>query len=712
MDSGPGGVRVLQHDMVHSRSILAEVSVQASVDQVWRVLTDYDKLADFVPNLLACERMSCPNSGRIRLRQRGCSQSVFLRLEAQAVLELQEVHKPMNRRELRFVAVEGDFEEYSGKWTVEADPMASLSTLLRYEITIVPKLSIPSALVSCIVKAGLPANIMALAKRAEQLSEERRKFPRFSTGALQELGSDKLPFVMQVSSQNVEQLPAKGPVRETWQSVDPGATHSGSERQYLGVTSVPVPPNYELRKASTHAPAEAATQAPTEPVEGAQGARSAPLGADWRQISGDAAHVDLQMRNLDDADSLHRRVVATLYVDAPLDQVWKTLTAYERLPEFLPNLLLCERLQPPEHTGNSSRMKRIRQVGYKNMMYMCLHAEAIMDLMEIPDSNQIQFKQVQGDFHRLQGKWILQSVEQQEGKEAQTCLKYAVEVQLLRSTRITSVLEPLLERVVYSDLTANLNALKAHVEEAAVHRQVQELQAAGRDKKAAAVQRNFERPSPGMLNSDPAVLEAELVRTFGATTVLPTRAQLREANRTDLEKAMKNLGGSIKVAKLIGWQLSYKVKKPRGWWDRATNVQAEMDEFIEDHGLPERVLPSKNTFIKAGRYDLAKAVERWGGVFELASALKYEVPQGRVRGVLSRSLTTKIKRDSLHAAKASKASDQISLSEDLASRSKAKSHPSSNSSSGVQRRPAQSDQSGVKSKQQFSKSLRREIDAW
>ena len=77
---------------------------------MWRVLTDYDKLADFVPNLLACERMPCPNPRRIRLRQRGCSQSVFLRLEAQAVLELQEVHKPMNRRELHFVAVEGDFE--------------------------------------------------------------------------------------------------------------------------------------------------------------------------------------------------------------------------------------------------------------------------------------------------------------------------------------------------------------------------------------------------------------------------------------------------------------------------------------------------------------------------------------------------------------------------------------------------------------------------
>ena len=59
-----------------------------------------------------------------------------------------------------------------------------------------------------------------------QLSEERRKFPRFSTAALQEVGSDKLPFVTHVS-RNVEQLPAKGPVRETWQSVEPGATRSG-----------------------------------------------------------------------------------------------------------------------------------------------------------------------------------------------------------------------------------------------------------------------------------------------------------------------------------------------------------------------------------------------------------------------------------------------------------------------------------------------------
>ena len=53
---------------------------------------------------------------------------------------------------------------------VEPDPAAHTTTLLKYEISLEPKLSIPSAIVTCVVKAGLPANMMAMAKRAEQAS--------------------------------------------------------------------------------------------------------------------------------------------------------------------------------------------------------------------------------------------------------------------------------------------------------------------------------------------------------------------------------------------------------------------------------------------------------------------------------------------------------------------------------------------------------------
>lgn len=33
----------------------------------------------------------------------------------------------------------------------------------------------------------------------------------------------------------------------------------------------------------------------------------------------------------------------------------------------------------------------------------------------------------------------------------------------------------------------------------------------------------------------------------------------------------------------------------------------------------------KNDFVRAGRYDLARAIERWGGLYTLASELRYEV---------------------------------------------------------------------------------------
>ncbi len=110
MDSGTKGVRVFQMDHHPRKRIFAEVRIHASVEQVWRVITDYDHLADFVPNLIASKRLPTTTPGHIHLQQLGCSQSVFWRLEAEAVLECVEVHKAMGAKELRFKAIEGDFK--------------------------------------------------------------------------------------------------------------------------------------------------------------------------------------------------------------------------------------------------------------------------------------------------------------------------------------------------------------------------------------------------------------------------------------------------------------------------------------------------------------------------------------------------------------------------------------------------------------------------
>ena len=44
-------------------------------------------------------------------------------------------------------------------------------TMLRYEISLVPKISIPSAALVHVVRAGLPANLKAVALRAEEVCD-------------------------------------------------------------------------------------------------------------------------------------------------------------------------------------------------------------------------------------------------------------------------------------------------------------------------------------------------------------------------------------------------------------------------------------------------------------------------------------------------------------------------------------------------------------
>ena len=64
-------------------------------------------------------------------------------------------------------------QEFSGRWVVEPDPAVrdglQLATVLRYELSLVPRWPLPPALVTHVVQAGLPANIRAVARRAEQV---------------------------------------------------------------------------------------------------------------------------------------------------------------------------------------------------------------------------------------------------------------------------------------------------------------------------------------------------------------------------------------------------------------------------------------------------------------------------------------------------------------------------------------------------------------
>jgi hypothetical protein len=584
-------------------------------------------LPSFVPNLDFCERLPSRSPGKLLLRQVACSQGALWRLEAEAVLEVEEVQGPMGRREIRFTAISGDFLQFVGRWVVEPDASSSAgrATVLRYDISVQPRIPMPSAVVSYVVRAGLPANVKAIVQRAEQQANKRLQASGLAswagveedvplparwedTAAAEEEASTSAAAAVESDAafrpsgfyEDAGPLPSKGPFwprGSLYAAAAPltadqqrrRAAKEAARSAYLGTASVPLPPAgtpessvqraldeklrekqqlqmmypaFGLRRsgegsfksnnsenssgvASSNngssgidngatATAMSSTAIDSSPVSANNSNNSATLPGAAATAVPMTLPAEVHLRRLDGLDFLHRRAVAAVTVDAPASLVWEVLTDYDHLADFIPNLAASERIKlPPSAPAN---VVRVRQVGYKRMMYMCLHAESVLDLIEKPCS-EIQFRQVAGDFERFQGKWMLsEGAADPELAGAgytgpQTQLKYAMEIIIPYTGRMLGVIEPVLERVVFEDAPANLAAIKRRVEALAVERKAAALEEAGEASRAATLRRRSTRPRLSDMVDDFTVLCAELERCFGDKKLLPTRETMRDMNR-------------------------------------------------------------------------------------------------------------------------------------------------------------------------------------
>lgn len=147
------------------RRILAFTDIPATADQVWQVLTDYDNLASFIPNLSCSKRLSHPEGG-IRLEQMGSQCFLNIKFCARVVLDMVEACP----RELRFSMVEGDFRQFEGKWTLEPVAEAQNNRVrLGYDLMIRPPRAMPVALIESHICNDLSRNLRAISDRTATL---------------------------------------------------------------------------------------------------------------------------------------------------------------------------------------------------------------------------------------------------------------------------------------------------------------------------------------------------------------------------------------------------------------------------------------------------------------------------------------------------------------------------------------------------------------
>ncbi|KAL1364638.1 uncharacterized protein [Arachis hypogaea] len=589
------------------RRVKASISIDADIESVWKSLTDYEHLADFIPNLVWSGQIPCPFPGRIWLEQRGFQRAMYWHIEARVVLDLQEFFNSTWDRELRFSMVDGDFKKFEGKWSLKCGTRSS-TTNLSYEVNVIPRLNFPAILLERIIRSDLPVNLRALACRVENNI----------------MGNQKLS----IADNHLDKTP--------------GAINGSSVKKINGALS-------ESDKLLSEDNKEGLASSISGPIPASSGEANSKWGVFGRACRLDRPCVvdEIHLRRFDgllENGGVHRGVVASITVKAPVCEVWNVLSSYERLPEIVPNLAISKIL------SRDNNKVRILQEGCKGLLYMVLHARVVLDLCEYLEQ-EITFEQVEGDFDSFQGKWIFEQLGNHH-----TLLKYSVESKMRKDTFLS---ESIMEEVIYEDLPSNLCAIRDYVENRTASHSLEVCEditetgqeivtsASGGDdgcssaddlSNSNAQSSSRQKPRVPGLQRDIEVLKSELLKfiaEYGQEGFMPMRKQLRLHGRVDIEKAITRMGGFRKIASTMNLSLAYKHRKPKGYWDDLENLKNEISRFQRSWGMDPSFMPSRKSFERAeflaGRFDIARALEKWGGLHEVSRLLSLKVRRKRRR---------------------------------------------------------------------------------
>ncbi|KAK4392593.1 hypothetical protein Sango_2037100 [Sesamum angolense] len=169
----------------NSRRIISKVAVQASLQTVWDILTDYERLSDFIPGL-AVSKLIEKRDKFARLFQIGEQNLAFgLKFNAKGIIDCFEKDLQTlpfgEKRDIEFKMVEGDFQLFEGKWSIEQEVKQNpgdsqddsvvgeeYQTRLLYIVLVKPKVWLPVRLVEGRLCKEIRSNLSCIREEAEK----------------------------------------------------------------------------------------------------------------------------------------------------------------------------------------------------------------------------------------------------------------------------------------------------------------------------------------------------------------------------------------------------------------------------------------------------------------------------------------------------------------------------------------------------------------
>ncbi len=162
-----GQTKVSSEIGLMSVNIRAATLVNADPNIVWETLTDYNRLANFVPGMTLSRQISAPSASVKMVEQKGEGGLLALVLPDHVILELRET--PHTR--IGFKSVSGFVTSMRGEWVIDG---SRSPVILGYRARVVPALPPPPMLTDDYVQEAIGLRLEAVAREAERRMKLRR----------------------------------------------------------------------------------------------------------------------------------------------------------------------------------------------------------------------------------------------------------------------------------------------------------------------------------------------------------------------------------------------------------------------------------------------------------------------------------------------------------------------------------------------------------
>ena len=145
-----------------TRRLAAQLTTSATFDSLWNVLTDFDRLNLFIPNLLSSKKIY-KNKNNVHLKQVGAQDFLGMKFSAEVTIDLLE-EKELGL--LNFSLIKGDFRRFEGSWKIQNIKNTTKNSLI-YDLTVQGCQWMPIGMIEKRLKKDLSENLIAVDRQAK-----------------------------------------------------------------------------------------------------------------------------------------------------------------------------------------------------------------------------------------------------------------------------------------------------------------------------------------------------------------------------------------------------------------------------------------------------------------------------------------------------------------------------------------------------------------